>query len=444
MRFTKLLSKKEIIFFGIISIIAILGMALIYLKQWNSPPIRSDGIGYYAYLPSVFIHNDISMNKFMTERAEHFNEETPDSWSGINKLENGNYLDKYSMGEAILMLPFFLIAHILTLIFQLESNGFTLFYQLIVGASGGFYMVFGLFILSRFLKKYFKPRVVYISLLIILFGTNLFHYGTYDSTFSHAFSFFLFALFLLYFDKWRNVPTSFKLTTYVGLISGFIFLVRPTNLLFPAIFVAVFALQNIRKLTSWKNLIVIALLTLLVFIPQILYWKAVSGNFIVNPYVGEGFDLTKPETLNVLFSIRKGLFFWSPILFLSIAGFFLMKDKLRKYLLPILLFLVINTYLISTWHHWPYGGGFGHRAFVECIALLSIPLTAFFSYAYHLESKIKRNVTFVLIAVLVTLSAIFMLQYWRGMLKPDGTTFETFIGAFVNQKDFEALIYYSH
>ena len=39
------------------------------------------------------------------------------------------------------------------------------------------------------------------------FGTNLFHYGVYDSVFSHVYSFFLIAVLLTLVDAWWAEPT---------------------------------------------------------------------------------------------------------------------------------------------------------------------------------------------------------------------------------------------
>ena len=36
----------------------------------------------------------------------------------------------------------------------------------------------------------------------MLLGTNLYHYATFDSSYSHAYSFFLFAAFLDLTERW--------------------------------------------------------------------------------------------------------------------------------------------------------------------------------------------------------------------------------------------------
>lgn len=43
-----------------------------------------------------------------------------------------------------------------------------------------------------------------LSLIVTLFGTNLFHYATFDASYSHVYSFFLFATFLYLSAEWHR------------------------------------------------------------------------------------------------------------------------------------------------------------------------------------------------------------------------------------------------
>ena len=142
------------------------------------------------------------MNKFIDSYSTHYGDPKTDNWNGVYKYENtGNYLDKYPVGVAVMALPFFLVAHAGTLILSLHSgvapNGYTdPLYHAAQAFSGLFYGLLGLVILKKLLDKYFSAKVVYLTIILITFGTNLFHYFTYDAVFSHAYSFFLFTLFL--------------------------------------------------------------------------------------------------------------------------------------------------------------------------------------------------------------------------------------------------------
>ncbi len=77
-----------------------------------------------------------------------------------------------------------------------SADGFSAPYQIAVATAGLVYLVLGLGVLYRLLSRTFRPSVVMLTLVVLTFGTDLFHYGTYDNTFSHVYSFFLFACFL--------------------------------------------------------------------------------------------------------------------------------------------------------------------------------------------------------------------------------------------------------
>lgn len=55
--------------------------------------------------------------------------------------------------------------------------------------------------------------------------------------------------------------------------------------------------------------------------------------------------------MGVLFSVQKGLFFWSPLLPACAALFGLAwsSHSARAFVLPAVLFLVANTYVIASW-----------------------------------------------------------------------------------------------
>lgn len=432
-------ANKERLFFIILILLSIFATSSVYLFKFNGPPIRSDGIGYYAYLPAVFIHKDLSMKSLMGERAAKYNEPTPDSWAGIIKQENGNYLDKYTIGEAVMMLPFFLPAHILTIVFNQEVNGFTIFYQIFAAFSGVFYMIAGVFILKRFLNQYFKSRTVYLALFAIIFGTNLFHYGTYDSIFNHSYSFFLFALFIFLLPKWFENKSS-KYSLILGSLSGLIVLVRPTNIIFPIILFLFFGINNKNDLLKkfklfWvrrESMILMILIAFLIVLPQLIYWKLITGNFIAYSYQGESFNFSKPEILNVLFSVRKGVFFWSPVLLLVIPGFYLMHKKMKGWFLPIFSFLIVNLIIIASWWAWSYGGSFGHRGFVESYTLLSIPLALIIERILDGKKKYLKVFLIILIGFLIALNLFTMYKYWDHKIPVDGTDLEMYLKIFTN------------
>lgn len=442
-------SRGEFLFFFVLTIVSLVASASVYALHFNGPPIRSDGLGYYVYLPTVFVYNDLSMNEFIDAYSKHYNDPPTDYWNGVYKYEDtGNYLNKYPVGVAVMSAPFFLLAHLGTLALSSVSgvppNGFTdPLYHAAQSFSGLFYAIVGLILLKRILDKYFRAKVVYASLLAITFGTNLFHYFTYDAVFSHAYSFFLFTIFIYLTLKWYRNPN--KLTSIlIGLTTGLITIVRPTNLIVVLFFVFYgISFKYLRKellqrvklfLTNYKQLVLITLASLLVTGIQVLYWYIITGKLFVYSYTEEYFDFSKPEIFNVLFSIRKGLFFWSPILLLAIPGFYFISKKIKGYSLTVILFLLINVYIVSSWWSWWYGGGFGMRALIETFPFLALPIAVTIERISTIRNINLKRLLFTLIIVSCLFTIYLMIQYWRGYLPIDGTDWSVFLNAILNRE----------
>ncbi len=118
---------------------------------------------------------------------------------------------------------------------NLSPDGFTLYYQHAAGLAGLAWVVAGLAVLRRLLRQSFSDRITAATLVVILLGTNLYHYATFDSGYSHAYSFFLCAALMLLTARWHHTPTA-RTSTLLGLVAGLIVLVRHTNIVFLALF----------------------------------------------------------------------------------------------------------------------------------------------------------------------------------------------------------------
>jgi hypothetical protein len=337
------------------------------------------------------------------------------------------------MGTALLMMPFFFLACIMAFATNTPVDGFSPLFQYVAAFSGLFYATLGMGILWKVLEKNFRQETILMAMFGLVFGTNLFHYATYDSVFSHAYSFFLFSAFLFMVQRlyaegraWYFLPG--------GALAGLIIITRPTNGLW-LLFGILYGVDSLRALRSrlsfWKDHAIKmafgALLGACVISLQLLYWKAITGHLVIFSYRGEHFNFARPEIFNVLFSVRKGSFFWSPILLTVVPGLFYVRKKAGEYLVPILLFLPLNIYVIASWHSWFYGGSFGHRAFIESIPLFAIRFCSLYEGS---PSFLLKRVMICVTTICITLSTWLMLKYWTGVIPFDGTTWDYFVKTF--------------
>lgn len=392
-------------------------------NKFNQPKrvICWDVKNYYAYLPAYFIDHNIEFRGWEANLPPFELKYWP-IW-----CHDDVFIIKMSMGVSFFYAPFFAAAHLAAAPLGYPADGFSQPYAFALLLSGAVFAWLGLLVLCKFLRRHFSDKVTAAVLAIIGLTTNLFWYATFESPMSHSYSFFLFASFLLLTELWYEKPTWLR-SILLGLVFGCISLVRPSN----SLIVIVFLLYGVTHwadiaahfrlyLQNWYKILSIIILTLLVWVPQCLYWKHITGHFLFYSYYNEGFFWTDPKCWQVLFGFRKGLFIYSPILLAALAGYVLLWKRKREYFWAIAVFSILNVYVISSWWCWWYGGSFGLRAFIESFTLLAIPMGLFLTWV----SERKRWVRTALASLVIVLgmqSAFHMVQYYNEVIHYEGMT----------------------
>ena len=433
-------------FLAIVAFLAFESYVAIYSQARAQAPIRSDGYSYYVYLPSWLIYGDPSLESV----ARHCCGGTFPAFTAITRWRGtGRWLNPHPIGTAILMAPFFAVAHVVTRWSKLPADGFSFYYQHAAGLAGLSYLLAGLAVLRAVLVRHFPPAPTLAALTALTFGTNLFHYGTYDATFSHIYSFFLICALIALTERWWD-RSSWGVSAALGAVAALVFLTRHTNAVF-WVMVPLYGITNAGSVSSdvlqgfraalrergaalWERrtslAIVVAVLALAIF-PQLAIYKAVTGSWVTGPYgdLDVGFRFDSPHLIGVLFSTEKGLFFWSPALLLAVAGLFTADGWARWWTVPAAIALTIETYLIASWSDWQFGGSYGHRAFTDSLGLLAIFMTAFLSRVAGRRRLVP--VVAVCTSLAVMLSVFQMIQYWRGIVPIANTTWEQYRALFL-------------
>jgi hypothetical protein len=406
-------------------------LAAIYSRGYNAgEPIRSDGVGYYIYLPAVFLDHDLSLVRTVDRSVGGSLYKAGD----LHRVEHG-YLGPHQIGEAILLAPFFAVGQVIAIASGARRDGFSRPYQGAAAAAGLLYGVAGLALLGAFLRRWFDRWIVGATLLALTFGTNLFHYLTYDAVYSHSFSFAVTAFIL-----WSTIRLTERATAtralLLGLGVGLVATIRPTNLvigLFPLL-VGIRSPADARaRVRAWVThpllLAAGALGFLAPVIPQLLYWHHLTGHFIVNAYGSNPkLELTHPHLLAVAFSVRKGLFFWTPLVALAVAGLPFLRSRAPAVLLATPVVLAVNFWVVASWSQWWYGGSFGQRALVDSLPLVALGLAAIFDWARSTRAALAPVAIAVVIASGLALHA--MAEYWVGNIPYDGTTWSIYVHSF--------------
>ncbi len=411
------------------------GYIWVYATGVADLPIRSDGFSYYVYLPSWFLFGDTTLAAVARDCCGG---EFPEFTAIIRWPETRRWVNAHPIGVAIMQSPFFVAAHLLTRWTNLSPDGFSLYYQHAVGLAGVAWIVAGLTMLRRLLLRSFSDRVTAATLLALLVGTNLYHYATYDSSYSHPYSFFLFAAFMWSTAQWYDGPST-RRSIVLGLLAGLIVLVRHPNIFFTVVFalygVGAGVSLSARVAHLWRERVQVGCIVAtaaVVVAPQLLIYYQATGHVLVSSYGELGFNWTTPQITGVLFGVKKGLFFWSPILLLAAAGMVLLvrsTEPASAFVLPGALFLLVHTYLIASWWDWQFGGSYGHRGFVDALPLFALGLAAVFRDASHTIGA--RTALGGAAGALVVLSVFQMLQYWYGIIPFNDTTWPQYRDLFL-------------
>jgi hypothetical protein len=378
------------------------------------PEISFDKAGYYVYLPATFIYG-WNVNRFpagIEKKCQGF----------LLDRKNNKVVDKTTCGVALLWMPFFLVTHFIAVHWDLQPDGFSDFYEKMSILPGVFYLVLGIFFLSKFLRHYFSRKVSYLTVLLLLAGTNLYYYGIDEGLMSHVNSFFIFSLFLFLLKRFLDSPKkSYALFLGLSIVLSLAILIRPTNIL-------LMTWMPFLDVRSWKEIrerlvlflkpayfLIFLITAFIVFLPQLLYWKYLSGNFLFYSYPGESFtNWNQPQMISVWFSPLNGFFLYTPLALSFLAGMVIMIIKKIPNGIFIGLSFLLISYVFASWYCWYFGGSFGYRPLVEYYVLFSLPFAFFISRTGTLKNLYIRSLLIltILFSVYYNLSLTYH-QRWN-------------------------------
>ncbi len=382
-----------------------------------------DALGYYLYLPSIFIYHDVKEMAWFPEIDKKY------AVSGGGRIyqftrykKNGNYVFKYLGGVAIIETPFFFIGHGAAKILGYETDGFSPPYQYAIGFGILLFCLFSVFLLRHILLRYFSDLVTAITILLIMLATNGIQYIAIDNAQSHGPIFCIYVLILFATIKWHEKPTVFW-AGLAGYLMGLASISRPTEaivFLIPLLWnthtkeVAQAKWQQVKH--HKKHIWIAVAFSFLGVLPQLIYWQYATGFFIYD--VGSAWDFLTPH-FRVLLGGEKGWFIYTPVTLLFMAGMFFMKKyPFRK---AVIYFCLINIYIIISWRVWRYGGSYSARALVQSYPVFALSLAAFVEMI--IRNKWKRTAFFGVGIFLIYVNLFQIKQYNNTTLHFDDMNF---------------------
>src|SRR5216683_1713649 len=426
-------APSSVRFLRILLVLFLLSLPLV------NPIVHGDGVGYYAYARAPLIQHNLRFEEdwrhanlyFSQSRTLSNGQLRPDEYT-----ETGHVGNLFSIGPALLWTPFLLAAHVTVYLADalgahIPADGFSSPYLLAMALGTAFYGFLGLLFSYSLAKKYVEVRWAFLATLGVWGASSLPVYMYFNPAWSHAHSAFAVALFVWYWERTRGGRTLFQ-WILLGLIAGLmvdVYFMNGVFLLLPLV-ESLIAYWNFLKakdylaagpLLAGNTCFLFAII--LAFIPTLITRYIIFGGFFrFGSYTALPWDWTAPNWRSVLFSSEHGLFSWTPILALAIAGLFLAPRAARS----LALFLALTAggfyYVISSYPFWHGMASFGNRFFISLTPVfvfgLALLLQRFAGFFRSVNRAFAAASVLLFLFILWNLGFIF--QWGAHLISPRG------------------------
>ncbi|MDQ3046330.1 MAG: hypothetical protein M3R27_02200 [Bacteroidota bacterium] len=419
---------------SIILIFVVILSVFFYFGLWKKNRVTLDSPSYYTYLPAALIHQDLQL-KYIDKNPEYYKNKV---W--FYRIEGNKKLIKHPAGWSVMMSPFFIAGHIIAKSTGAVAEGYSMTYQNAISIGVLICLLIGLLYLRKILLDYFSDKVTAITLLAIVLGTNLLWYSTFEGFMPHTVSFSLLCICIYNFLNWLKEGRS-KFLVGFALALGCSILIRPLAITVIVYFLihgflakgGMKAFLDFLK-PQWKLIIAAAGITFLIAFVQLAYWKMATGNWLFDVYVDEHFVFSSPQMFAFLFSFRKGLFVYSPVLIFSIIGFVYLFKKHKDFFWSSVILLTLTVFLLSSWWAWSYGISWGLRPMIDYYSFLAIPLAAGFTVAFN-SGRFFRILGAIALFLFLALNLFQTWQYKNELIHYDDMSRESYFIGFMQTKE---------
>lgn len=397
-----------------------------------------DVLGYYLPLPATFIYEDPLMEN--REWIQQVNEERQltDTLYQLSSTPDGRPMYFFLLGMAMLFLPFFLLGHGCAFVLDYPMDGFSMPYQVAMVVGGLLYTFVGLYFLRKILLHFFPEKLSSIVLLILVLATNYSHHLTLKNLETVNVLFLFVSILIWNTIQWHKNQRLVNLMG-IGISITFMSLVKPSEILivllplFYGVYNKATLKEKLKLINQHKNQFFwTILICILIASPQMSYWYVKTGSLFYDSYInpGVGLDVFSPYVIDSLFSFKKGWFVYTPVMLLSVIGFYFFLKKRREIALSFFLYFIFTSYIIFSWTEWWYGAAFSNRPLITVYPILAVSLGFFLQFLGTKSTAIK--VFFTLFISAATLLNQF--QWWQlrnGILDPYRMTKEYYLATFL-------------
>jgi hypothetical protein len=403
-----------------------------------NPWVRGDGVGYYAYARAPLIEHSLDFQHDYQSANASFRDMRLDE-SGLPRTvfrtTTGHLENHCTVGPAILWSPFLLLAHAGVLLARamgshVPADGFSAPYRVAMAFGTALYGFLGMLLASRIARHYVQERWAFLAAISIWWASSLPVYMYFNPSWSHAHSAFAVALFLWYWHETHAGRSTIQWCVLAA-IAGLMLNVYYAN----AMMLVVLATEAVneyrdalRDHTSHAQTVtqlfvkhgLFIVIVAVCMLPTFVTRYVVYGSPFESGYVAlRDWAWRSPYFLAVLFSANHGLFAWTPVIVLAVAGLCILWWREPCVGTPFLAAVLAFYIFIACYPDWAGISSYGNRFFVSLTAPFIVGLSVLLdriATMFH-SSRAALATVSLLLASLILWNMAFMFQ-WGTHLVP--------------------------
>jgi len=404
----------------------------------------SDEVEYVSFLRSLWFDRDVSFdNEYRAFYANGTVRNAAFAATFIEPVtETGLRRNFGTIGSALLWVPFYAAADAGVRLARamgstVAADGYSSPYISAVCVGSAVYGLLALLLAwyaaRRVLEAAGLPddRCASLAAVAAGLGTPVLFYMYVSPGFAHATSAFAVSAFVL---AWLVVRERWTVRGLValGALAGLMAMVREQDafvVIGPAIDLAWTALKARRWRLAGPALAG-AVAAAVVYLPQAAAYLALNGRLGPSRLVSRKMTWTSPHAAGVLFSPEHGLFFWTPLALLALAGLLLLvvrrggmdaytmnrpgtREASLRIGVGLLAIVLFQVYVAGSVESWTVAGAFGQRRFVALTAPFVIGLAVL---GARLARSKARAAAALLAGLCVWWNLGLMVQFGAGLM----------------------------
>jgi hypothetical protein len=393
-----------------------------------NPYVRGDGNGYYAYVRSIVIDGDLDFENEFRRADAPFREVYFDEQGRVRpsmRAPTGTLINQWAVGPSMLWLPFFLAAHGAVAVLNLLSadipaDGFSAPYRWFCAVGTAVYGWLALVLLRGPASRLASERGALLAVVGIWWASSLPVYMYFLPFHVHALAAFSVSLFLWYWLRVRPFGFDTRRWAVWGLTAGLMFDVYHLN--------AIAALPAAAELLArpaegarenaaerLKAAAAFGAAALAGTVPHFVIKWIAHGSPLITGYQDQ-FFWTTPRWWQVAFSPEHGLFTWTPVLIVALAGLSGVWRREARAGGALIAVVAVFYYTVASYQNWHGQSSFGSRFFVSLTAVFVLGAASAFAHLERARPK-ALPIAAAVLAVLIAWNVGFMYQ-WGANLVP--------------------------